>query len=597
MAFLLGAVTASLFIRSAYTATLADVCTSSYVTASLPEDQWSIGDVDNNIIFDRTSITANPVYNASSGSSDFYPEGVFDYCNVTLAYSHAGRNDRVNLVYWLPAPDSFQNRYLSTGGGGFAINSGTNSLPGGLLYGAASGATDGGFGSFDTQFDATFPIENGTANYETLYMFGYQAIHELGLVGKQLTRNFFQMANGTKLYSYYQGCSEGGRDGWSQVQRFGDSFDGAITGAPAFRFSFQQTQHLYSNVVEQTVGYYPPPCELEKILNETIAFCDPLDGKTDGVVSRTDLCKLHFNASSVIGQPYSCAATSGASGGGPPAKKKRQLGGAGGSSSSTPAQNGTVTAQGAQVAQLIIDGLKDSTGRQVYFSYQPSASFDDAATQYNNESGQWELSINTMGSEWITRFLWLQNTSDFESLDGVTYDTLKNWMIQGWHMYQDSLETTWPDLTPYREAGGKILHFHGESDPSIPAASSVRFHESVRSVMYPGLSFNESTAELSKWYKLFLVPGAAHCAPSSTQPNGPFPNTNMAVMIDWVEKGIEPQTLNATVLQGDYAGEKQSLCAWPLRPQWTDDMLECVYDQSSIDTWNYDLSAVPLPVY
>jgi tannase len=583
-------------VLSVYAATLADVCTTSYVQSSLPTDQWYTGTTINNIIFDRTTITANAVYNASANDSNAYPNGIFDYCNISLAYSHAGRNDNVNVVYWLPAPDNFQNRYLSTGGGGYAINSGLTSLPGGLLYGASAGATDGGFGGFNIQFDANFPLVNGTANWESLYMFGYQAIHELGLIGKELTRNFFQMANNTKLYSYYQGCSEGGREGWSQVQRYSDSFDGAIIGAPAFRFSFQQTQHLYSNVVEQTVGYYPSPCELEKILNETIAFCDPLDGKTDGVVSRTDLCKMQFNVSSTIGKAYSCAASSGSTG--PTSQKaKRQIGGQ--QSSPLPAQNGTVRAEAALVAQTIIDGLKDSRGRQVYFSYQPSATWDDAQTQYNSTTDKWELSINTMGSEWIARFLWLQNTSDFTTLEGVTYDTLKQWMIQGWHMYQDSLETTWPDLTPYYTAGGKILHYHGESDFSIPAASSVRFHESVRQIMYPQLSFNDSTAELNSWYKLFLVPGAGHCSPSTTQPNGPFPNTNLAVMIEWVENGIEPQMLNATVLQGDNEGEKQQLCQWPLRPLWTknETSMDCVYDQASIDTWLYDLNAVPMPVY
>lgn len=59
------------------------------------------------------------------------------------------------------------------------------------------------------------------------------------------------------LMSLCQGCSEGGREGWSQGQRFADAYDGAAIGAPAFRFAFQQVQHLYSNVVEQTMDYYP----------------------------------------------------------------------------------------------------------------------------------------------------------------------------------------------------------------------------------------------------------------------------------------------------------------------------------------------------
>lgn len=569
---------------AAYAATLNDVCTSSYVQASLPA-----ADFYNGITIDSSSVSASPVYNTSVSGQDFFPDATFNYCNVSFAYTHNGRDDQVLLWYWLPAPENFQNRFLSTGGGGFAITSGSGSLPGGIIYGAAAGTTDGGFGSFSTNSDAVFLIQNGTVNWESLFMFGYQAIHEMTVIGKELTKSFFNMSD-TKLYSYYQGCSEGGRDGWSQVQRFGDELDGAITGAPAFRFSHQQVQHLYSNIVEQTLNYYPPPCELELIVNETIAFCDPLDGKTDGVVARSDLCKLHFDINSTIGKPYYCAATAaGAAAMGPP----------GGSTAASPAQNGTVTAQGAAVAAKIIDGLHDLKGRRVYISYQPAAAFGDAQTQYDNETDSWVLDQNTMGGEWVARYLELLNSSTLATLDNVTYDTLKDWIYEGWQIYEDTLQTTWPDLTPFNEAGGKILHFHGEADNSIPTASSVRYWNSVRQIMYPDKSFNDGAAALNDWYRLFLVPGAAHCGPNTAMPNGPFPQTNLAVLIDWVEKGIVPTTLNATVLQGENIGENQQICAWPQRPLWTGNTTnpECVYDQASIDTWLYDFDAFKMPTY
>jgi tannase len=182
------------------------------------------------------------VTNASVNSQSFFPSAQFDYCSVTFAYSHNGLNDLVHVKYWVPSPEKFQNRYLSTGGGGFSISSGSGSLPGGIIYGAVAGTTDGGFGSFSTQSDAVFLVNNGTVNLKSLYMFGYEAHHELSLIGKAFTKQFFNMSS-TKLYSYYQGCSEGGREGWSQVQRYGDEWDGAITGAPAFRFSHQQGMH------------------------------------------------------------------------------------------------------------------------------------------------------------------------------------------------------------------------------------------------------------------------------------------------------------------------------------------------------------------
>ncbi|RDW65208.1 hypothetical protein BP5796_09900 [Coleophoma crateriformis] len=562
--------------------TLDDVCTVAYVEASLPDSITYLGTTA--VTIDPSSIQVNPVLNNTVTDSSMFPDGQFDYCNVTFAYTHTGRNDSVTVAYWLPTPASFKNRYLATGGGGYAINSGTGnsgSLPGGVFYGAVAGATDGGFGNFDTNFDAVYIIQNGTTDLESLFMFGYQAVHELTLLGQLFTKSFFNMSD-NKLYSYYQGCSEGGRDGWSQVQRFTD-FDGVVTGAPAFRFSFQQVQHLYSNVVEQTLGYYPTACELQKIVNETIAACDPLDGLTDGVVARTDLCKLHFNTSSIIGKAYYCPATP-VYAGFPPAP-------------AWPEQNGTVTAEAIATTDKIIDGLRDTDGKRVYFSYQPSSIFADGYTSYNTSSDTWGLYLNQFGTEFVARYLELLDTN-LISLDGVTYDTLKQWIIEGWKKYDDTLHTTWPDLTAYHDAGGKILHYHGESDFSIPTASSVRYHESVRQVMYGNLTFNESTEALSDWYRLYLVPGAQHCAPNAYQPNGPFPQTNLGVLIDWVENGLTPDTLNATHLAGSKIGQNAQICAWPLRPLWAvNGTMECVYDQASIDTWLYDFDAFNLPVY
>jgi tannase len=533
------------------------------------------------ITIDSDSVVAIPRKNVSIQGNVVYPDTVIDFCDVTFAYTHTGRGDMVQARYWMPAPDSFQNRYLSTGGGGFAINSGNQSLPGGVQYGAVAGATDGGFGNFSINLDKVWLLENGTENWEALYMFGYHAIHELTLLGKLLTSEYYNMS-GTRLYSYYQGCSEGGRDGWSQVQRFA-SFDGVITGAPAFRFAHQQVQHLWSNVVEHTLGYYPPPCELEKILNETIAFCDRLDGKTDGVVARTDLCKLQFDINSTIGTSYSC-----------PARTPTVFG-----TWAAPAQSGIVTADGAVVARLVIDGIRDSQGRRAYFSYQPSSSFYDAVTQANPETVNFELSINAMGGEYVAQFLQLLNETNLPNLDGVTYDTLVKWINQGWQMYEESLQTTCPDLSTYQASDRKILHYHGESDFSIPTASSVHYYESVRHSMYPGTSFNKSGQMLSDWYRLFLIPGASHCAANLAQPNPPFPQTNLAVLIDWVEHGTAPDTLNATVLLGEHMGENAQVCAWPLRPFWSTNgtTMECRYDQESIDTWLYDLDAFKVPVY
>lgn len=101
---------------TAHAATLADVCTTTYVAAHLPASGYYD---DYALTVDSSSVTANPVYNYSVGAVDspFFPAATFDYCNVSFTYSHDGRDDSVLLTLWLPAPDKFQNRWLTTGGG------------------------------------------------------------------------------------------------------------------------------------------------------------------------------------------------------------------------------------------------------------------------------------------------------------------------------------------------------------------------------------------------------------------------------------------------------------------------------------------------
>jgi len=156
------ALVATAFANVAISTTLQSVCTLSYVKQSLPST--SLG-----VTINPASVVVTPVTNASVSGQAFFPSAHFDYCGVIFSYSHDGLNDSVHVLYWLPAPDNFQNRYLSTGGGGFAISSGTGSLPGGIIYGAVAGTTDGGFGSFNTQSDAVFLVKNGTVNLKSLY--------------------------------------------------------------------------------------------------------------------------------------------------------------------------------------------------------------------------------------------------------------------------------------------------------------------------------------------------------------------------------------------------------------------------------------------
>jgi len=149
----------------------------------------------------------------------------------------------------------------------------------------------------------------------------------------------------------------------------------------------------------------------------------------------------------------------------------------GGTAFRTPAINGTVSAQAAAVASTIMSGLHTTDGKLAYFSYQPSSTFKDAKTTYNNDTDSYELTITSLGGVFVAKFIQMVNLPNLPSLDNVTYDTLVEWMQEAWIKYEDTLQTTLPDLTSFHSHGGKILTFHGESDNSIPAASSVHYHD------------------------------------------------------------------------------------------------------------------------
>ncbi|KAK6198281.1 hypothetical protein LQW54_010430 [Pestalotiopsis sp. IQ-011] len=560
------AATALAAATAATAATIEDLCTVSNVQAALPANGTLLG-----IELIPSSVSTSIVYQAVAEET----EKLYDYCNVTLSYTHTGANDRVKLNYIMPSPDVFLNRFLVTGGFAYRLN--TDFL-GSLVYGAATGGTDGGYGALSgTSYSSVMLKGNGSINWDNTYMFAYQALGELTTVAKPLLQGFY--ATSDKIYTYFEGCSDGGRQGLSQIQRYGDLYDGAILGAPAIRYGQLQVSHLYSNLVEKTLDYYPSACEFNKIVNATIAACDPLDGRTDGVISRSDLCMLNFDLTSIVGESYSCAAAS---------------------DGSSPAVQGTVSAEAVAVAQGIYDGLHTTSGDRAYVSYQVGSAFSDGATLYNSDSNSWGLNIARKGGEYVAKFVELLNIDNLPNLDNVTYDTMVDWMTTGFERYQDSLQTSLPDLTKFQSHGGKMINYHGESDPSIPTASTVRYWQSVRSIMYPNESEEESLAAMSEWYRLYLVPGADHCKRNTLQPDGPYPVGIVYAVINWVEFGVAPEALNATINSGPYAGEVQGLCQWPLRPLWqsgANSTFDCVNDTASVDTWEYTFPAFKLPVY
>lgn len=149
------AATALAAATAATAATIEDLCTVSNVQAALPANGTLLG-----IELIPSSVSTSIVYQAVAEET----EKLYDYCNVTLSYTHTGANDRVKLNYIMPSPDVFLNRFLVTGGFAYQLN--TDFL-GSLVYGAATGGTDGGYGALSgTSYSSVMLKGNGSVNWD-----------------------------------------------------------------------------------------------------------------------------------------------------------------------------------------------------------------------------------------------------------------------------------------------------------------------------------------------------------------------------------------------------------------------------------------------
>lgn len=466
------------------------------------------------------------------------------------------------MQFWLPATGNFSNRWLTLGGGGWSV-SGSQGQPGGLPYGAASGITDGGFGGFSSSLTANLlSTVNGTIAWSRLESFAYQAIHEMTVTGKELTKAFYNLTEDA-LRSYYQGCSEGGREGHMSTQRYPLDFDGVIGAAPAMYFPIMQLAQGWPNIVMAQAEHWPSPCAFAAIQQDFIDACDKLDGKTDGVVSRTDLCT--YDASNSVGHKWSnCTA-----------------GGAGSPTS------GTISKADANVVKAIYKGAFDSHGNQIFWTYRNATTLTvEAAVQWSNSTKSFGPGNNFYFGTYYQNLVLKNTVAATVPYGNITVDDVYHLMKAGLQDYGSWTETTWPDLTDFKARGGKLIHWHGEADTNLYPEASAHFHEKVRHAMFPDANGYE---EIHDFYRFFLVPGAAHCAVNSVQPDGPFPQFALQQLISWVEDGIPPAYLNGT--KEDGTSKQDKICLWPGRPSWNEKgTFSCVNDGKTAEEFIHPLN-------
>ena len=212
-------------------------------------------------------------------------------CRVTATVTHPPAGDRIKVFVALPM-QGWNGRYQATGGGGYAGGSPNNiTQPADLGY--VSSATDtghaGGSGSF--ALDA-----NGRLNWQLIRDNASLGVHQMTVVSKALTRALY----GTPpRYSYFNGCSSGGRQGLMEAQRFPDDYDGILAIAPAINWAQFLPADIWPQVVMLDTGNFLPACKADLATAAAVKACDTIDGVEDGVLEDPRRCT--FDAKALVG--------------------------------------------------------------------------------------------------------------------------------------------------------------------------------------------------------------------------------------------------------------------------------------------------------
>jgi feruloyl esterase len=407
------------------------------------------------------------------------------WCRVTAAVTHPPSGDRVKVWIGLPVTN-WNGRFRGNGGGGF-LGGSASSLRSPVAQGYAAGATDtgheGGSGSF--ALDA-----NGRLNWQAIQDNAYLGIHDMTVVGKALTRAFYGKA---PRYSYFVGSSTGGRQGLMEAQRYPDDYDGILSGCPAINWQRFIPAILWPQVVMVNAKDFVPKAKLDAATAAAVAACDGADGVIDGVID--DPARCDYDPKGLVG---------------------------------TKLGDDTFTESDADVVRKIWQGPRGNDGSFLWHGMDRGADLSALAGTRGSPLTGRPFSIPL---EWFQYFL-LQNPKwDFATLTPAGFERLWKQSVE---QYGNVIGTDDPDLTRFRDRGGKIIIYHGLADQLIPAEGTIDYYQRLQQQM-------GSAKKTAQFARLFLVPGVDH----GFRGAGATPTGQMEALMRWVESGHAPDKLIA----------------------------------------------------
>jgi feruloyl esterase len=415
------------------------------------------------------------------------------FCRVAVTLTPTSDSD-IKSEVWLPA-GGWNGKFEVVGNGGWAGNIGYPNLGQALTDGYAAAGTDTGHTGGSASFAYGHP--------EKMVDFGWRAIHETAVAGKAIISAFYGDA---ARYSYFNGCSTGGRQAMNAVQRFPKDFNGVIAGAPVNPMTRLHAGSMYNTMfAHKDEANYIPPSKYPMIHKAVIEACDALDGVKDGLIENPMACKFDPKELECKGED------------GPACLTKPQI----------------------ELARTIYGGaINPRTKAQIYPGWERGSELGWGVTAGPEPEGP---AVDTYRYVVFNDPKWDWRALNFDS-DIQLSDERGN----------STINAVATDLSPFFDSGGKLLMFHGWSDPNVAPRNTVNYYNGVLKTM-------GGESKVSNSIRLFMVPGMGHCGGGE----GPSVFDKVAVIDAWVTSGKAPDRIVASHNANGAVDRTRPLCPFP----------------------------------
>ncbi len=478
------------------------------------------------------------------------------YCRIS------GITGQIHYAVKLPAPDQWNGRFLMNGDGGHdgdidMVTVGTDSR------GYVVANSDMGHSSV-TEPGSTFAFNNRQAEID----FGYRAVHTTTLAAKRLTQVFYGRPPD---FSYFNGCSTGGRQATVEAQRYPGDFDGIVGGA------------LFNNAVEIAMEQvWSSAVWMRDVDGDGVGFDnlitqDDINALRDEVLARADVLGNDRIRDGVVDNPLLAAEVF----------TEADIDAFGEARGLTPGQT--------QAIKDVYSGPHDSSGENQWHVGKPLGTEHvwglvviptEADAPDGNNMAPWQtgFSATFVNGLWFENdpgrptanpldptllpgdgeYRWLDFDFDLNTPTGGTANPGGAWDAgDGGGFMREILNGSESDLTPFLvNNDAKYLLYHGWGDGLIGGEGTVNYYESIVADTFGG-----DAEAASNNVRLFMVPGMGHCEDQGLGSASEW--DKLPPIVNWVENGIAPDSIEVTHTNSNgEVDNERILCSWPMQPTY-----------------------------